>query len=151
MNNRKGLIAALTVLLGAWLPSAPAWAQHSQDFGDYVVYFDAFTTDFLAPQMAKHYGITRSKNRGLLNIVVQKKVLNSPAQPVAAKVTAQAVNLHGQLKKLDVREVREGTAIYYLSDFRVTDQETLDFTVDVTPTGETASHPVKFRQQFFTQ
>ena len=101
--------------------------------------------------MAKHYGITRSKSRGLLNIVVQKTVLNNPVEPVAAKVSAQAVNLNGQLKELDVREVREGTAIYYLSDFRVSDQETLDFTVDVRPAGDTSSHQVKFRQQFFTE
>jgi hypothetical protein len=50
-----------------------------------------------------------------------------------------------------MREVTEGSAIYQLGEFRVTDQEVLNFTIDVQPKGENQTLTVKFRQQFFTQ
>lgn len=128
-----------------------AQAQHSQDFGDYVVYFNAFTTDTLPPQMAQSYDITRSKNRGLLNITVLKKVMDTPGNPVKANVKAQAVNLTGQLKELSIREVSDGNAVYYLSEFPVSNRETLDFTVDVTPAGTDREFTVTFRRQFFAE
>jgi hypothetical protein len=127
------------------------WAGTSQSFGDYTVYYSAFTSDTLQPAIAKSYGITRSKNLGLLSISIVKKSLSPLGTPVKGVVKADATNLTGQLKTVDVREVDDGSAIYYLSEIYVSHKEVLDFTLYVTPEGESSPFVVKFRQQFYTK
>jgi len=139
----------LKLFVLAGLPSA-VWAQNSETFGDYTVYYNAFTSDTLQPSVAKSYNITRSKNLGLLSVSVVKKSLSPTGTPVTAQVKAEATNLTGQLKTVDVREVDDGNAIYYLAEIYVTHKEVLDFTLSITPKGESRPFVVKFRQQFYT-
>ena len=143
-------VAAAVIAGVMLLASSISWAESFQSFGDYDVHFNAFTTDFLSPQVAQTYKIQRSKNRALLNISILKKVLGTPGESVAGVVRATAKNLSGQLRSLDVRKVTDGPAIYYLSTFAVNNEETLDFEIQVTPQGNDAPYVVKFRQQFFT-
>ena len=148
----KKLLPTIVLLLACGLPLL-AFAEHSTDSGNYTVHHNAFTTDTLVPAVAKQYGVTRSKNRGILNVVILKKTMGTSTQPltaVTADIKASAANLTGQLRELELREVREGNAIYYISEFRIADQETLDFTLGITPTGDSEGFTVKFRQQFFT-
>lgn len=147
MHKTLEMLALVCLVFGAFA-SAPALAENSQEFGDYVVHYNALGTDFLAPDVARHYGITRSKNRGMLNISVLKMSLGVAGQPVHAQVSARAVNINNQSKALEVREVDDKGAIYYISEFPVVDRETLEFTVEVIPEGDTPK-TVKFRQQFF--
>jgi hypothetical protein len=79
-----------------------------------------------------------------------KKSLSPLGKPVKAHVKAEATNLTGQLKTVDVREVDDGNGIYYLSEIYVTHKEVLDFKLTITPEGESKPFVVKFRQQFFT-
>lgn len=141
------LLTALILLL----LSPFAVAENSAQFGDYTVYYNAFTSDTLQPSMARAYNITRSKNRGLLSVSILKKSLSPLGTPVKAKVNASATNLTGQLKNIIIREVQDGASVYYLSEFHVSHKEVLDFVLEVQPEGEAAPFTVKFRQQFFTQ
>ena len=127
-----------------------ARAENSQDFGDYVVHFNALTTDILQPKVATEYGIKRSGSHAMLNVVVLRKVLGATGQPVIATVTGIATTLNGQQRNLNLREIREPNAIYYIADFGIGNEEILTFMLDVRPTGETDSFKVQFRQQFFT-
>jgi len=127
-----------------------ARAENSQDFGDYVVHFNALTTDILQPKVATEYGIKRSGSHAMLNVVVLRKVLGATGQPVTATVTGIATTLNGQQRNLNLREIREPNAIYYIADFGIGNEEILTFTLDVRPEGETDSFKVQFRQQFFT-
>jgi hypothetical protein len=127
------------------------YAENSQDFGDYVVHFNALSTNHLPPTVTKEYGIKRSKNRGMMNITVLRKMLGTTGKPVTAQVSAIATNLTGQKRDISLREVREETAIYYIGDFPITHEETLRFTVRVKPEGESEPYEVKFKQQFFTE
>ena len=43
----------------------------------------------------------------------------------------------------------QGQAIYQLGAFKIHNEETLDFTIEITPRGEDRPYIVKFRQQFF--
>lgn len=126
-------------------------AENSQTLGDYVVHHNAFTTDVLEPEIAKEYNIRRSKNRGMINIVVLKKVMGTTGEPVTASINGTATNLTGQLKTLDLREIHKGKAIYYIADFGVSHKETLEFNLQIKPTGMKATHTIKFRQQFYTR
>lgn len=144
----KIVFASLLLALGGAV-GGNALAENSQDFGDYVVHYNALTTDFLSPEVARHYDITRSKNRAMLNITVLKKDLGLAAQPVRAAVSARAVNLNQQVKPLSMREVDDGNAIYYIAEFSVDHGETLDFDVQVEPADSGRQMNVRFRQQFF--
>ena len=123
----------------------------SKDFGEYTVHINAFNSDTLQPSMAKAYNITRSKNRGLLTISVVKNSLSGNPTPVKAKVSGKATNLTGQLKDIQIREINDGGAVYYISEFQVADKEVLDFTVYLTPNNNSSPFTVELRQQFFTQ
>jgi len=123
----------------------------SESFDDYTIHINAFNSDTLQPNMAKAYNIIRSKNRGLLTISVVKKSNSANAMPIKAKVDAKATNLTGQLKNIQIREINDGGAVYYISEFNVADKEILDFTINVTPGDDKGPYTVTLRQQFFTQ
>lgn len=141
----RSLLSAVMCLV-----CAGAWAEQSSTFGDYTVHYSAFTTDILTPEVAKVYGIQRSKSRALLNISVLRKVMGTTGQPVRAKVHASATNLSAQLRQINVRELSENGAIYYIAETPVADGEILRFSITVTPDQETVSTTLTFDQQFFT-
>jgi len=126
-------------------------AENSEDFGNYVIHYNALATDMLPPAIARDYRITRSQNRGMVNITVLKKVLGSPGQPVHARVETHARNLAGQDRNISMREIREGNAIYYIGEFGVANEETLNFKVRVRPQGERDFYEVEFSQDFYTR
>ncbi len=128
----------------------PSMAENSRDFGDYVIHFNAMSADFVPAEIARKYRITRSRNRGLINITVLKKVLGSPGQPVHARVEVSARNLTGQGRNIRMREIREGNAIYYIGEFSVANEETLNFDVRARPLGSQAVVDVRFSQDFYT-
>ena len=129
---------------------ANAHAENSKEFGDYVVHYNAFRSDTLLPEVAKQYDLTRRSNRVILNIAVLKKVLNTTGTPTAATVTGHVANLTGQMKALEFREIKEGTAIYYLAESQFTEGEFLKFDLKVTPNGETQAARLKFDKKFST-
>jgi len=140
-------ISIVPLILGAKIATA---APQSKTFDDYTIHFNAFTSDTLQPQVAKAYKITRSKNRALLTISVIKKSLSPTGMPVAANISAKATNLTGQLKDIQIREIKDGAAIYYLSEFHVADKEVLDFVIQVKPENKSGPFQLTLRQQFYT-
>ncbi|GAB3372304.1 DUF4426 domain-containing protein [Azotobacter armeniacus] len=129
-------------LLTLCLSLSATAAERMQKFGELDVHYSAFNSGFLQPEIASAAGIVRSKTQGVLNVSVQK---DGKAQP--ATVKAQVRNLLGQIRTLRFREVREGEAIYYLSQFPF-DKETLHFTVEV-QSGGGPLNSFEFDQQFF--
>lgn len=127
-----------------------AHAESSKEFGDYVVHYNAFRSDTISPEVAKQYGLPRANNRIIINIAVLKKVMNTTGKPTAARVTGHASNLTGQLKKLEFKEIREGNAIYYLAETKISDGEFLKFDLKIVPEGETRAARLKFDKRFFT-
>jgi len=127
-------------------------AQQSQEFGDYTVHYNALSTSLLSPQVAQSYGIQRSASRAMLNIAVLKSAEDGSDVPVRAAVEANAKNLTGQRRDIEVREITdvEG-AVYYIGEMRVHNLETFDYSLKITPEGESETLEVSFRQQFFTE
>lgn len=136
MNYPRAFSRRLTMLFSALvlgLLFSVARAEQAQDFGDYVVHFNALPTSFLTPEVATEFKVRRSKNRAFLNISVLKKHMGTLGEPVSARVRAGAVNLTGQARDIGMREVRQGAAIYHLGGFKIHDEEVLDFTIEVEP------------------
>lgn len=140
----KRLLAALCLCSVAVV----AHAEISQKFGPLEIHYNAITTDELLPEVARAYKIERSKTRGLLTMSVLKQNKVGVASPVPAKISVYVTNVTQQLANVTMREIKEGTAIYYLGEFRVAPPDTLKFTATVEVPGE-ARHEMTFDQKFY--
>jgi len=141
-----------TLILLAALTSMSAIAQQAQEFGDYIIHYNALSSSLITPEVAKAYGIRRSDSRALINISVLKNAADKTTTAVKAKVTASGRNLTGQTRNVDMREIDDGDgAIYYIGELSVRNMETFDFTVVVLVEGQNKPFNVKFRQQFYTE
>ena len=145
---RKKKLALRVVVVTALAMASVVNAEQSKDLGDAVVHYNAITTDFFDPQIAKLYGIKRSKNRGLLTVTVLKKHMGLASLPIKANITASAVNLSNQIKNLTIREITDGGAIYYIAEFPVTKNETLNFKIEI-ESSKGEPEQVEFRQAFY--
>ncbi|MBW8369439.1 MAG: DUF4426 domain-containing protein [Thiobacillus sp.] len=123
-------------------------AEISQKFGSLEIHYNALTTDELLPEVARAYKIERSKTRGLVTMSILKPNKVGALTPVPAKLTVYATNLNQQLANVEMREIKEGTAIYYLGEFRVAPPDTLKFTATVEVAGEPKREMV-FNQKFY--
>ena len=74
---------------------------------------------------------------------------NGDFEAVEADITVRATNLAGQLKDLNLRQIREQNSIYYIADFRVSNEEIFIFDIQVT-TPDKQSATIKLQQQYFT-
>lgn len=140
----KRLLASLCLCFIA----VGAHAEISQEFGPIKIHYNALTTDELLPEVARAYKIERSKTRGVVTMSVLKQNKLGVATPVPAKLTVYVTNLTQQLANVEMREIKEGTAIYYLGEFRVAPPDTLKFTATVEVAGEPRREMV-FNQKFY--
>jgi hypothetical protein len=138
------LLACLVCCAAAGL----AHAEIAQKFGPLEIHYNAITTDELQPEVARTYKIERSKTRGLLTMAVLKQNPVAAPTPVPARLTVHVTNLNQQLAKVEMREVREGNAIYYLGEFRVAPPDTLKFSATVEASGE-PKRELSFSQKFY--
>lgn len=130
------------------LPAA-ARAEQAQKFGDVEIHYNALSTNDLTPEIARNYKLARSKGRGLLTLSVLKKNSMGVSYPVAAEVKVNAANVYSQLIKIDMREIREGNAIYYLGEYWMTPPETLKFNISVKPEGAAQPYSFEYPQSFY--
>ncbi|NMP31082.1 DUF4426 domain-containing protein [Thalassotalea sp. M1531] len=147
MKATKVWISAAILLLLLAIVSAPlASAQNMKTLGNMDVHYMAIGATFLTPQVAKAYGIERSKYNALINIsVLDNTQQGKPAKAVS--ISGTALNLTGQYKRLDFEEVREGQAIYYLAQLNYRDKEKVKFELTITDGSET--HELVFDQTFY--
>lgn len=141
LATRITLIAALLAI-----SSTPAMAERSEQFGNYEVHYNAIATGLLQPEVARGYGIVRSRNQALLTVSVLKA-----GKPVPARIEAEATNPNDQLQRIAMRELTEGEAVYYIGTFAVDHLEKLRFRLDIQPRGADRDFELKFEQRFFTK
>ena len=156
------LPVAMTLLVVGCDQSAPAITapepdrvrlaadQNYYDFGSHVVHVNALTTDQLTPSVATTYDIVRSDSRAMLNVVILEKDDSAQGKPSIGAVSMNAVNLTGQLKSLDIRQIQDGENIYYIGDVSVDNHETLKFNIDVIPDGYSTPMRLTYSRTFYT-
>ncbi len=130
------------------LVSPSLYAEQFKDFTGHEVHYSAFNSSFLSPDVAKAYNIRRSGSRGMLNIAVLAKN-GMQRTPVGATVKGSVKNLIGQMQPLTFTEIREGEAVYYIANFRFTNDEILQFSIDVQAESGGAPMPFSFKQHFY--
>lgn len=126
-----------------------ASAEQYKDFDNYRIHYSAFQSDMISPEVAKAHGLTRSRYRAVINITVQKKAGDGSYQAVKAKVEGTARDIYSKITNLQMEEVTEGNAIYYLAEIPFIDKQTLNFDIRVIPQGEDVAREITFSQQFF--
>lgn len=156
MTTTKTLIFASVLALvaacggpgeSADVPDAQPAGATFEDIGDHVVHFSAQTTDELPREIAQAYQIQRSPDRAMLNVSVIRKSDNAP---VKAAIDVKTRNLTQQLKNIEMREINDQSAVYYIGETKIANRETLIFEVTVKPDGVDRSATIRFQKEFFT-
>ena len=136
------LMVPLLVFAGS--PSADD--RPFREFGDYRVYYSAFNSSFVSPEVASAYDIVRGRDRGLVNIAVM------PAGTIGgrpAEVSGHVANIFAQRQELKFFEVREDDAVYYLAPFNFENEDSLTFNVTVKPNPDLPSYTLSFQRTFY--
>lgn len=151
----KKIFIALVVLASPCLAFAQInqtkEIQTSQKFGAYTVHYNVFNSKDIPPEVASIYKLTRSKDIALVNISLTKTENGSTSLGLPAIVAAKAVNLMQQSKTLELKEIKEPEATYYIASFRHTNEEDIRFEVSVLPEDETKPLTVSFTRKLFTE
>ncbi len=134
-----------------FLAGGAAVAENLTRLGDYTIHHNALTTDALAPEVARAYGIQRSRSRGMVNISIIREQPGTTGKSVHARIGLKTRDLTGQPREISPREIKEGDAIYYIADFPVAHREHLIFDIEAVPEGETRPLKARFEQEFFTR
>lgn len=125
--------------------NAPADDKIYRTFGEHRIFYSAFNSSFIQPDIASLYHISRGKDKGLVNIAVVGKDNKS----VAARVSGTVSNIFAQQKPLTFFEVREGDSVYYLAPFAFENEDPLTFQIEVTPADGKSGHNFKFQKTFY--
>lgn len=146
----KSLCYSAAVILMAL--SGNLAAQQSQDFGHYTIHYNAINSNLIPAQVAQAYGIKRSASRALVNITVMDMSVGDSGKAIPAKVVANATNLTGQRREIEMRELSEPEGgLYYIGELPIHNMENYNFKVSVTVAGEAKPFDLEFRQQFYTE
>ncbi len=125
---KTSIIKLVIALCLSFFVITSAGAENMKKLGSMNVHYMAIGSTFFTPEIAKVYGITRSRYNGLINIsVLDNSQKGTPAKTVS--ITGKAKNNLGQFKKLEFTEVKEGTAIYYLAQVSYHNEETIHFDI----------------------
>ena len=136
----------LTVALLTLAVITTAYAENMKKMDNINVHYIALGSTFLTPEIAKAYGIERSRYKGLVNIsVLDNTQKGNPAKTVI--MNGKARNDVGQIKSLEFTEVVEGEAVYYLAQVSYSNEETIYFDINITDKGQ--QHNLKFSQKFY--
>lgn len=77
----------------------------------------------------------RASRSAFLNISVLRNEPDGRTTPVTATLSGGRTNLMQQSSEIAFKEVREGSAIYYIGQFEFSNAELLRFRVEVLPEG----------------
>ncbi len=127
-----------------------AKAEQFEAFGPYTAHYNTFNTTLLTAEVARAYEITRSGNLALINIAVLRTQDEGMDEPMHADVNVDAANLAGQRKNIEMVEVEDRGAIYYIGTFRIRDEERINFNVSIQPADDPRRvHRFSFNQMFY--
>ena len=133
------------------LAAADAQAQQSVRFDDYELHFSVVNTTFLDPEIASQYGIVRGERRGIVNIAVREHgegTADGDATSVAAQLEGRTWDLIAE-QALTFIEVNEGSAVYYIGEFKFINREWRWFELSFRPQGAEKTYTHKFKHQLY--
>jgi len=137
------------LLLGLTLLPCVVLAQQSERFGPYELHYSVVNTTFLDPKVAASYGITRGRERAIVNISLRRHREGGGTTAHAMVLEGWARDLIQTQRKLEFREIREGDAIYYIAEFPFLNEEWLTFKIEFQPEGSDQTYTHSFKRQLY--
>ena len=144
---RQLLLPLITVLLLA----GQASAQQSERFDQFELHYSVVNTTFLAPKVAATYGITRSKQRAILNLAVREHLPEGGTAGRAMQLKGRTWDLIQREQVLQFQQVREGDAVYSIAEFEFLGDEWHNFEVHFRPEGATKTYTFKLKHKVYEQ
>jgi len=141
----------MRLFISLWLcfMASFAMAEQKKVYGDFEVHYIGLTSSELDKEVAKSYGIPRSRALGYLSISVLKTGISELPVAWNAKMTGEVSNLIGQTRELTFTRIQETNALYFYSTFDFYDSDMYRFHLKVTPEGTKKTLDVKFSQRFY--
>ncbi len=136
------------VLLGL-IATTSALAQQSTRFGGYELHHSIVYTTFLSPEVAAEYGIARGADKAILTLSVRNVD--------SGEIAGRPMTIDGRTWDLitggdmDIKEIREGRATYYIIPFEFLDREYRFFEFTFQPEGAEAPFEHKMKVQLWRQ
>lgn len=148
LKTKTYVASAIALALSLGIISS---AQAEQMFSDerYEIHYNAFNSTLIPAEVASRHGLTRSGNRGLINIAVLEKREDGSTQPVSAEVSGDTRNIVQQRQNLIFNEVQEANAIYSISSFQFTNEDLLTITLNVKPESSEQTYTIELQQTFY--
>ena len=143
MRYYSRCIAAGMAILLLMLP-AIAHSQQSDRFGPYEVHYSAIPTGMLNDQVAREYGIMRSRTRGMVMVTILRD-----GKAVPGRVDILARDENDDLTEIGARRVREDGWVSYVGTFPIKAGDALIFEIEINPHAGGEAYPVAFRQTFY--
>ncbi len=123
-------------------------AEQKVVFDDVEIHYIVLPTTSLQAEIAEQYRLERAPRRGFVNISILPT--QEPFEALSGVVEVNVKNLLGQVHRLEVREINEPPARYYLGTFDYSDEETMRMTISVTlPDGRT--HRFEHSQKMYKE
>ena len=138
MRRRLGALA----LLAAVCASGAQFAT----FGDVEVHYIVVNTMELLPEIARHYGIERGRDRAIVNV----SIVGPDGMPRDGDVSGTATNLLDQAIPLEFRRIEDGGAVYFIAPLVYTDRDVLRFKIRIDDRRGT-SGTLEFQQEMWVE
>ncbi len=136
------------VFLLALACSIRALGQQSEMFDPFELHYSVVNTTFLTPEVAAAYGITRGKNRAIINLALREHV-DGGDRASTMLLKGATTDLIQRQQVLEFREVREGDAIYYIAGFKFINEDWHAFDIHFRPEGVERTYSFSFKQQMY--
>jgi len=136
------LLSMLLVSVG----NAQAVQQsHYKQHGDIKIFYSAFDSSFIAPEVAVAYNFVRGKDKGLVNIAVVKKL----GQGEPAEISGKVLNIFQQSQQLEFIAIKEKNTVYYLAPFEFENEDLLTFKITVDSPVSQGPYSFKFQKKMY--
>ena len=139
----KYLLLALSIVSLA-LP-AVANDKVFKQVGHNKIFFSAFNSTFIDPDVAVANQIIRGKDKGLVNIAV---VVGSGTGK-SSVITGNVYNIFQMSQPLEFVEIREQDAVYYLAPFEFENEDFLTLKISVRADPKKPAYDLKFQKKMY--
>ncbi|TFH85730.1 DUF4426 domain-containing protein [Billgrantia azerbaijanica] len=146
--------AALRYLAAALLlaMTLPLSAQQFEQVGNYQIHYSAVNTSFLSEEVARAYGIPRSRAMALLNVSVLEERDDGTTRPVNAQVDGRVGELGSDTSSpLAFRTLRDENRLSQIAVVRIHADAPMRFDLDVRYDRNTEPAQVSFIQRFYIE
>lgn len=154
--KRLALLSSLLLSI-LFMPAASAGVEETtRETDTHIIHFNVFNSSFLTPEIAKQYNLKRSNYYAILNIAVHEKGTSDDTsadalkdKPIQVLLQGTATNIVQQQQQLEFIEIEEGRAIYYLSTFRISDDDFLTFDIKIRANADSPGYDLSFKRRVY--